>query len=63
MFAKGPLQIRHAVVTMLDAFVATAQETAAKHGGAVSAEVMRSCGRGICPRSPRSWIAGPAPRS
>ena len=38
MFAKGPLQIRHAVVTMLDAFVATAQETAAKHGGTVSAE-------------------------
>ena len=37
MFAKGPLQIRHAVVTMLDAFVATAQEAAAKHGGAVSA--------------------------
>jgi hypothetical protein len=38
MFAKGPLQIRHAVVTMLDAFVATAQETAAKNGGTVSAE-------------------------
>jgi hypothetical protein len=38
MFAKGPLQIRHAVVTMLDAFVATAQEAAAKNGGSVSAE-------------------------
>ncbi|MFM7347137.1 MAG: hypothetical protein ACKO1J_17420 [Tagaea sp.] len=38
MFAKGPLQIRHAVVTMLDAFVATAQETAAKQGGTISAE-------------------------
>jgi hypothetical protein len=38
MFAKGPLQIRHAVVTMLDAFVATAQESADRNGGHVTAE-------------------------
>jgi hypothetical protein len=42
MFEKGPLLIRHAVVTMLDAFAKTAQETAAKNGGKVdSAEIAR----------------------
>jgi hypothetical protein len=38
MFAKGPLQIRHAVVTMLDAFVATADEAAMRNGGQVTAD-------------------------
>ena len=35
MFAKGPLLIRHAVTTMLDAFVKTAEETAQQMGGAI----------------------------
>ena len=51
MFAKGPLLIRHAVVTMLDAFAKTAQESAAKNGGKIDAadiarigEAMKSSG-------------------
>jgi hypothetical protein len=33
MFAKGPLQIRHAVVTMLDAFVKTVEAEVERRGG------------------------------
>jgi hypothetical protein len=44
MFAKGPLLIRHAVVTMLDAFAKTAQESARKNGGNVDADdIARIC--------------------
>jgi hypothetical protein len=42
MFSKGPLLIRHAVTTMLDAFVKTAEETARQMGGAIGpAEIAR----------------------
>ncbi len=42
MFAKGPLQIRHAVVTMLDAFVKTAEAEADRLGGSIGpAEIAR----------------------
>lgn len=35
MFAKGPLQIRHAVVTMLDAFVKTVEAEVDRLGGKI----------------------------
>ncbi len=35
MFAKGPLQIRHAVVTMLDAFVKTVEAEVERLGGKI----------------------------
>ncbi len=38
MFAKGPLQIRHAVVTMLDAFVKTVEAEVELRGGNIGAE-------------------------
>jgi hypothetical protein len=44
MFSKGPQLIRHAATTMLDAFVKTAQETAAKNGGAVGHDELARIG-------------------
>lgn len=51
MFAKGPLQIRHAVVTMLDAFVKTVEAEVERLGGKIGpddieriAEAMKASG-------------------
>jgi len=47
MYAKGPQLIRHAATTMLDAFVKTAQETAARQGGTLGREDIARIGEAM----------------
>jgi hypothetical protein len=47
MFSKGPLLIRHAVATMLDAYAKAAEEAAARNGGKIAAADLARIGEAM----------------